>query len=128
MSLPFCLELITAILFLIFVDIIWTGTKSFPEKKIRKKLNKLKFTFSEKATKIEKIFSVNLTVCSNRQIDGEDFVNFCGLLRKYELYNVDLRDELLLLSLFDDSKNVNVWVSLFSKIIVINFCRLPWQF
>ena len=38
----------------------------------------LKFTFSEKATK--------MTVCSNRQIDGEDFVNFCGLLRKHELY------------------------------------------
>ena len=25
-------------------------------------------------------------VCSNRQIDGEDFINFCGLLRKHELY------------------------------------------
>ena len=46
----------------------------------------IKFTFSEKATKIDKIFTVNLTVCSNRQIDGEDFVNFCGLLRKHELY------------------------------------------
>ena len=32
----------------------------------------LKFTFSEKATKIEKkIFAVNLTVCSNCQIDGK---------------------------------------------------------
>ena len=39
-------------------------------------------TFSEKATKIDKIFTVNLTVCSNCQIDGEDFVNFCGLLEK----------------------------------------------
>ena len=46
----------------------------------------LKFKFSEKATKIEKIFTVNLKVCSNRQIDCEDFVNFCGLLRKHELY------------------------------------------
>ena len=52
--------------------------------------SKLKFTFSEKATKIDKIFTVNLTVCSNRQIDGEDFVNFCGLLRKHELYNLIL--------------------------------------
>ena len=42
--------------------------------------------FSEKATKIDKIFIVNLTVRSNCQIDGEDFVNFCGLLRKHELY------------------------------------------
>ena len=46
---------------------------------------KLKFMFSEKATKIDKIFTVNLTGGSNRQIDGEDFVNFCGLLRKHEL-------------------------------------------
>ena len=45
----------------------------------------LKFTFSEKATKIDKIFTVNLTVRSNRQIYGEDFVNFCGLLREHEL-------------------------------------------
>ena len=45
----------------------------------------IKFAFSEKATKVDKIFDVNLTVCSNRQIDGEDFVNFCGLLRKHEL-------------------------------------------
>ena len=36
----------------------------------------VKFTFSEKATKIDKIFAVNLTVCSNCQIDGEDFVDF----------------------------------------------------
>ena len=46
----------------------------------------IKFTFSETATKIEKIFFVNLTVRSNRQIEGEDFVNFCDLLRKNELY------------------------------------------
>ena len=42
--------------------------------------------FSRKATKIDKIFTVDLTLCSKRQIDGEDFVNFHGLLRKYELY------------------------------------------
>ena len=41
----------------------------------------VKSTFSEKATKIDKIFTVNLTVCINHQIDGEDFVNFCGLLK-----------------------------------------------
>ena len=44
----------------------------------------LKFNFSEKATKIDKIFNVNLTVCSNRQIEGEDFFNFCGLLRQHD--------------------------------------------
>ena len=25
-----------------------------------------------------------MTLCSKRQINGEDFANFCGLLRKYE--------------------------------------------
>ena len=42
--------------------------------------------FSKKATKIDKIFTIDLTLCSKCQIDGEDFVNFCGLLRKHELY------------------------------------------
>ena len=45
----------------------------------------VKFMFSKKATKIEEIFTNDLTVCSKFQIKGEDFVNFCGLLRKYEL-------------------------------------------
>ena len=42
--------------------------------------------FSKEATKIDKIFTVDLTVTTYCQIDGEDFVNFCGLLRKRELY------------------------------------------
>ena len=41
----------------------------------------VKLMFSKKAT----IFTVDLTLCSKCQIDGEDFVNFCGLLKKYEL-------------------------------------------
>ena len=43
--------------------------------------------FSKNATKIDEIFTVDLTLCSKCQIDGEDkdFVNFCGLLRKHEL-------------------------------------------
>ena len=45
----------------------------------------LKFVFSKKATKIDEIFTVNLTVCSKCQIDGGDFVNFYGLLGKHEL-------------------------------------------
>ena len=44
--------------------------------------------FSEKATKFNEIFNVDLTLCSKCQIDGEDFVNFCGLLRKHEQHNV----------------------------------------
>ena len=42
--------------------------------------------FSKKATQIDEIFTVNLTVTTYCQIDSEDFVNFCGLLRKHELY------------------------------------------
>ena len=42
--------------------------------------------FSKKATKVDKIFTIDLKLCSKFQIDGEDFVNFCGLLRKHELY------------------------------------------
>ena len=41
--------------------------------------------FSKKATKIDEIFTIDLTLCRKRQIDGEDFFNFRGLLRKYEL-------------------------------------------
>ena len=43
--------------------------------------------FSKKATKIDEIFTVDLMVTTYCQIVGEDFVNFCGLLRKRELYD-----------------------------------------
>ena len=46
---------------------------------------KVKFVFSKKATKFDKIFTVDLTLTAYCQINGEDFVNFCGLLRKHEL-------------------------------------------
>ena len=46
----------------------------------------VKFTFSKKATKIDKIFTVDLTLCGKSQIEGEDFVHFCGLLGKNKLY------------------------------------------
>ena len=36
----------------------------------------LKFMFSKKATKIDEIFTVDLTLCSKCQINGEDFVIF----------------------------------------------------
>ena len=38
----------------------------------------IKFMFSKKATKIDEIFTIDLTLCSN--------VNYCGILRKHELY------------------------------------------
>ena len=46
----------------------------------------VKLMLSKKATKIDEILTVDLTVTTYCQIDGEDFVNFCGLLRKRELY------------------------------------------
>ena len=57
----------------------------------------LKFMFSKKATKIDKIFTVDLTLCSKCQIDGEVFFNFCGLHGKHELYkgeNLDVLNDL----------------------------------
>ena len=55
--------------------------------RVRSRLEfQVRFMFSMKATKIDEIFTVDLTLCSKCQIDGEDFVNFCGLLSKHELY------------------------------------------
>ena len=39
----------------------------------------------KKATKIDEIFNVDLTLCSMCQINGKDFLNFCGILRKHKL-------------------------------------------
>ena len=50
-------------------------------------LEYVKFVFSKKATKIDEIFTVNLTLCSRRQINGEDIINFCGL----QLKNMNFR-------------------------------------
>ena len=49
-------------------------------------LNLLKIVSSEKATKVDEIFNVDLTLTTYFQIDGEDFSIFYGLLRKYKLY------------------------------------------
>ena len=45
----------------------------------------VKFMSSKKATKIDEIFTVDLMLCSKRQVDGEDFVNFRGLLENMNL-------------------------------------------
>ena len=47
----------------------------------------LKFVFSKKSTQIDKIFTVYLTITTWCQIICEDFINFCGQLRKNELYS-----------------------------------------
>jgi len=41
--------------------------------------------YFKKAAKIDKIFTINLTSGSKCQIDSEDFMNFCGFLKKHEL-------------------------------------------
>ena len=46
---------------------------------------KLEFMFFKKATKIDEIFTVDLTLTTKCQIYGEDFIKFCGLLRKNKL-------------------------------------------
>ena len=42
--------------------------------------DKVKFLFSNKATKIDEIFTIDLTFCSKSQIHGKDFVNFMAFL------------------------------------------------
>ena len=46
----------------------------------------VKFMLSKKTTKIDKIFTVDMTLCSKCQIDGEDFINFCGILGKHKFH------------------------------------------
>ena len=54
---------------------------------LRADLNKksVKFMFSKKTTQTDEIFTVDLTFTTYCQIENEDFVNFCGLLKKHEL-------------------------------------------
>ena len=40
--------------------------------------------FSKKATKVDKVFNVDLTLHSKCQIVGKDLLNFRGLFRKYD--------------------------------------------
>ena len=56
----------------------------FEKVHLRRK-NLLKFMFSKKATKIDELFTIDLKLCSQCQINGEYFVDYCCLLRKHEL-------------------------------------------
>ena len=51
----------------------------------------VKFMFYKKATKIDEIFIMDLTLCSKCQIDGEDFVNFVAFLENTNFTQVDCR-------------------------------------
>ena len=50
----------------------------------------IKFMFSKKATKIDEIFTVNLTLCSKCQINGEDYVNLIDVWKVPSLYWANL--------------------------------------
>ena len=45
--------------------------------------------FSKKAIEIDEIFTLDLTLYSKCQIDGEDLANFCGLIREHKVQHND---------------------------------------
>ena len=47
---------------------------------------------SKKATKIDEIFTVDLTLTAQCQKDGEDFFNFCGLLENINFKHLNQKD------------------------------------
>ena len=49
-------------------------------------MDMVKSVFSKKATKFDKIVTVDLTLTTYCQIYVEDFFNFCGFLRKHKLH------------------------------------------
>ena len=63
--------------------------------------------FSKKITKIDENFIVDLTLCTMCQTDSEDFVNFCGLLGTYELYQSKLECQTILQQSFE------IWIDFF---------------
>ena len=67
--------------------------------------------FSKMATKIDKIFTVDLTVTTYCQIDDENFVNFCGHFRKHELYHTGTFYQIY----FHSNIHINSEVTVISK-------------
>ena len=84
--------------------------------------------FSKKATKMDEIFTVDLTLCGKCQIYGEDFVNFRGLLIKYELY---LNTYLLKVSKFQNESMKSSFLPKYESNIVrfspLHCATLTWQ-
>ena len=64
----------------------------------------VKFSFSEKATKICAIVFMVLNLLSKRQNHKDDCAHFCGLLRKAELYCESLSRYYLTLKLHERNK------------------------
>ena len=57
------------------------GRKESKQQTISHELHLVKFMFSKKTTKINKVITIELTLWSKCQIVSEDFVNFCELLK-----------------------------------------------
>ena len=77
--------------------------------------------FSKKDTNIDEIFTVDLTLYSMCQIDGEDLVNFCGLLRKHELYQSGRKKKTIFYVLI----NTNFYIR-FLNVIMISYSQF-WK-
>ena len=86
----------------------------------------VKFVFSKKATKFDKIFTVDLTLTTYCQIDGEDFFNFHGLnftviktVLKYMFSNKATK--------FDEIFTVDLTLTTYCQIDSEDFVKL-WSF
>ena len=68
------------------INIVWGSLNSKKNTPGGKISANCKLQFKVHDTENDVIFTVTTTLC---QINGEDCVNFCGLLRKHELYCMD---------------------------------------
>ena len=82
--------------------------------------------FSKKATIIDKIFPVDLKLCSKCQIDGEDFVDLCGLLRKQKLYWAKWSWDLLFSSIYEFSRLSKS--PSFDSVQWLNMTSVEWKY
>ena len=80
--------------------------------------------FCRKATKIDEIFTVDLIKC---QIDGEDFVKFCGLFRKHELYETDFYSKTCNVNLIKGHWKLRCLLRLFIGILLLYFLVDIWM-
>ena len=78
--------------------------------------------FSKKATKIDEIFTINLTLCSKCQFYGKDFVNFCGnpsykiWTLKVLLYKIWFKKETIFSSKINLSEyEINILIDIYGR-------------
>ena len=81
--------------------------------------------FSKKATIIDEIFNIDLTLCSKRQINGEDFINFHVFLKKYELYKPYIYKKIM--SLQTDNYRQKIIMARIRQLKVPNFQVISYE-